>query len=306
MLLPPRLRITFVAREELQHPSDTRALDVLKKMRGLDTLVRKVIEWGLEGGIRQELLANCVRVGPIQCPSLHRLYSECAEVLGVREPPELFVECNPHPASYTVGVSKAMVVVSTGLVEVMDDDELRFVLGHELGHHICQHTLYLTMARYISQLLALVGKLTLSVGEVIGKGLEVALLSWSRVSDFSADRAGLLACQDLDAAIRALVKLSVPARRLWNEINVEELLRQAEELEAEPAREEEPEGKLARLKARVARVSDRLRGLTIGRRTQPWPVLRIKELVSWARSDIYKAILARGVPLGGQRQAPQA
>ena len=283
--------------EGLKHPADERALEALKKIRGLDSLTRKIIEWGLEGKIRRELLASCLRVSEKQCPSLYELYLDCAKTLGVPEPPELFVECNPHPVSYIVGVTQAMIVVSTGLVDVLDEDELRFVLGHELGHFIYEHTLYQTMAHYISQILALVGRMTLGIGEIIGKGLEAALLSWSRVSDFSADRAGLLACQDLDAAVRALVKLGAPSKKLWSEINIEELLRQAEELEAQQEQEEAPEGKLAKLRSKVSGAIDKLRGLTIGRRTQPWPVLRIRELVKWARSPQYKAVLAAGLPL---------
>jgi len=292
-----RLYFPGISMDELQHPSDRKALSALRKVRGLDVITRKMIEWGLEGKIRKELMASCLRVSEKQCPSLYGLYVDCTRTLGVEDPPELFVECNPHPSSYIVGVTKAMVVLSTGLIDVMDEGELRFVLGHMLGHHLCQHVLYQTMARYISQILDLVARTTLGVGGLVGKPLEVALMSWSRVSEFSADRAGLLACQDLDTALRALVKLGVPSKKLWSEVNIEELLKQAAELEPELEVEVPPEGRLAKLKGKLGQLKEKLSKLTIGTRAQPWPVLRIRELVKWARSGEYEAILAKGEPL---------
>ncbi|RLI07877.1 hypothetical protein DRO32_03220 [Candidatus Bathyarchaeota archaeon] len=307
---------TPITMEVLQHPADRKALAALKKVKGLDFLTRKAIEWGIEGRIRKELLANCLRVGERQCPSLHELYVDCASSLGVEEPPELFVECNPYPVSYIVGVSKAMIVLSTGLVDVMEEDEVRFALGHELGHFLCQHVLYQTMVRYISEIVARLGDVISVAGPLGGmtkvavKPIEVALLSWSRVSEFSADRAGLIACRDLDTALSALVKLGIPSRKLWGEVDVGELVRQAEELELEIEEgveefEEpsEPEGKLAKVRKGLAKVKEKVKGLagkwsraSIGTRTQPWPILRVRELVMWAGSEEYEGLLrwARG------------
>ena len=264
--------------EEFQHPLDRKALKNLMRMKGFDLLTKKVLEWGLERVERLRLLSSGLKVTERQCPTIHRVFIDCCEILDV-EPPELFIESG-GANSYTTGYTKPAVVLTTGLVNLMDEDELYFVLGHELGHVKCGHVLYMMMARHIGQIMEWIGQMTLGAGKLVGKGVELALLEWSRKAEFSADRAGLIAAQSEEAALSAFMKLMVPARRVWNEVDKGEILRQAEEFD-EVSRSD--------LLMRFYRV---YYGLGM---THPWIVLRAREAVSWAYSPQYKSILSRGV-----------
>ena len=42
-------------------------------------------------------------------------------------------------------MSKPFIVVTSRAVEALDDDELRYILGHELGHLLSGHAVYRTM-----------------------------------------------------------------------------------------------------------------------------------------------------------------
>jgi len=264
--------------EEFQHPLDKKALKNLMRVKGFDLLTKKVIEWGLERVVRLKLLSSGLKVTERQCPTIHKVFTDCCEILDV-QPPELFIESG-GPNAYTTGYTRPAVVLTTGLVNMLDEEELYFVIGHELGHVKCGHVLYMMMAQHIGQIMEWIGQVTLGAGKLVGKGVELALLEWSRKAELSADRAGLLAVQDSEVALSAFMKLIVPAKRIWPEVSKEELLRQAEEFE-EVSRSD--------ILMRLYRI---YYGLSM---THPWIVLRAREAVNWVSSPEYSSIFSRGV-----------
>jgi len=268
-----------ISPEAFQHPADKAALEALKKARGLDWITSKVMELGLERIIKMRLIADSLRVSPDQCHSLFNTYKETCNVLDIPTVPEFFVSCDPVPNAYTTGFTHPVVVVTSGLLEIVNDEELRFILGHELGHVKCGHVLYMTMAEYLSELLEAVGNVTLGIGSYLGKGLELSFLLWSRKAEFSADRGGLLACQNDEAAIKGLMKLAAPIDKIWDEISIESILQQAEEFE------ELSDDTLSKVYKIVFGFQ----------RTHPWLVLRTKETKLWAGSDDYKNLLQQGI-----------
>lgn len=101
--------------------------------------------------------------------------------------------------AYTFGLSSPKVVVAfSALLNVMDADELTFVLGHEMGHVALGHTWLNSMIGGISGIPSTFGAAVI---------LRMAFLWWNRSCELSADRAGLLACGKPEKAISALVKL---------------------------------------------------------------------------------------------------
>lgn len=90
--------------------------------------------------------------------------------------------------AFTSGHNHPFIVLETGLLELMDDDdEVIAVIAHELGHIKCGHVLYKTMARGVKPLIEIV---TISIpiaGKVLGSGIEAGLLTWNRCSELSAD-----------------------------------------------------------------------------------------------------------------------
>jgi hypothetical protein len=103
-------------------------------------------------------------------------------------------------------MDKAFVVVTSGMVDLLDEEELRFVLGHEMGHVLSGHAVYQTM---LQRLIRLSGVLAaIPIGGLGIRAITAALMEWSRKAELSADRAGLLATQDAAVAFRVLMKLA--------------------------------------------------------------------------------------------------
>jgi Zn-dependent protease with chaperone function len=109
---------------------------------------------------------------------------------------------DPIINAFTVGSENPIVVLNTKTVECLTEAELRFILGHEVGHIKSQHSLYHWIARFILPYIGdTLGKATFGIGKIFTAPLQLALLSWSRKSELTADRAGLLACQNRTAAL---------------------------------------------------------------------------------------------------------
>jgi len=146
----------------------------------------------------QALLRRALPLSRVVTPELAKIWRQCLARLQPGQV-QAFVARSSQLNAYTFGLSSPKVVVLySGLLEIMDEEELRFILGHELGHVRLGHT----------WLNSLVGGLAgiPSPGSAAAL-LAMAFLWWNRACEYSADRAGLLACGRLDKAASALVKL---------------------------------------------------------------------------------------------------
>lgn len=226
-LAPKRTRVPLKAlpAEAFQHPLDRQAAAHLSKIKGFDWLVKKFLEYGFERIEHVTHIGGGIRVGPKQMSKHYAMLRECCEVLDVPEP-ELYI-IQDDVNAYTVGHKHPLIVLQTGLLELMDDDEVMAVIAHELGHIKCGHVLYKTMARGIKPLIEMAGKATLGIGSVVGAGVEAALLAWDRRSELSADRAALLAMQNAQPCISMLMKLAGGTTRHVEWLDTEQFLNQA-------------------------------------------------------------------------------
>ena len=171
--------------------------------------------------LRNQYLGTTVRVGPSQLPRIWNLAKECADDLGVPMP-TLYVANSPFMNAYTFGTDEdSFIVVHSKLVDDFSDLELKFVIGHEMGHVQNKHVVYGTALRLLKANLTLVLRL-------LTPPLEAALLAWARRAEITCDRAGLLCCRDLDAATRAFMKMACGSTKLYHELDATEYLRQLE------------------------------------------------------------------------------
>ena len=154
-----------------QHPDDVVATDALRSVPGLDTVVSKVMEYGFERLYYLDNVAGNVRVGPRQCsPRLYRALQWGCKILDVEEP-ELYVTLDPVPNAFTYGHTRPFIVMTSGLVDMLDDEERFFVIAHELGHIKADHVLYTVLAKNIAAIMTLIGQMTLGIGALLGQGL---------------------------------------------------------------------------------------------------------------------------------------
>jgi Zn-dependent protease with chaperone function len=249
---------------DFQHPDDVAATETLRSVPGLDTVMSKLMEYGFERIYYLENTASNVRVTKKMFARLHRSLQWGCKILGIDEP-ELYVTLDPNPNAYTYGHTRPFVVMTSGLIDMLDDEERFFVLAHELGHIKAEHVLYTVLARNMATVMTLLGQATLGIGALLGQGLVLALNEWYRKAELTADRAGLLCVQDIEPCTRAFMKMAGGARRLYEEMDQGEFLAQIREYE---------DGDRSNLNRAYKLL------LTLNR-THPFPILRAKELDEW-------------------------
>jgi Zn-dependent protease with chaperone function len=264
-------------RAAFMHPWDVKATAALHRVPGFDRLIAKVMEWGLERVMFLENIADNVRVTDRMFPRLHRYLQWSCKVLAVPEP-EFYVSMDPVPNAYTYGHTRPFVVMTSGLIELLGEEEQFFAVAHEVGHIKCEHPLYTTVAMNIAALVEIFGKATLGLGSLLGAGVELALYDWRRKAELSADRAALLCVQDKDVAIRSFMKLAGGSPKLFHEMDQDEFMRQIR------AYEDADESTLNKV----------YKVLVTAFRTHPFPILRAKHLDEWITSGEFTAL--SGIP----------
>src|SRR5574342_723524 len=132
----PRKVLEQIAPVSWEHAADRAALQTLRAIPGFDEAVRKIVGTFGERGIRLLFQANAVRVGPTQFPLLHTLMTEVSATMDWSDPVEVYVTQTPFVNAGAVGVDRPFIILNSGAVGRLDPDELRSLLGHELGHVI--------------------------------------------------------------------------------------------------------------------------------------------------------------------------
>jgi Zn-dependent protease with chaperone function len=205
---PARSRVNLpgISSRAWEHPADRGALVALRRLKGFDNVLKAMSGLFNERAVRLAFLGSAIRVDERQFSRLHALLADVARILDAPEMPEVFVSANPVPNALTVGMNKPFIVISSGLVDLLDDEEMRFVLAHELGHSMSGHAVYQTLLQRLIQLSGVLN--TIPMGGLGVRAIMAALMEWSRKAELSADRAGLLATQDPPTAFRVHMQLA--------------------------------------------------------------------------------------------------
>lgn len=290
-----RTRFPFISSDAFVSPTDRVALTNLQKTPLLPLLVRKFNEYAVDKIFYVKNSAESVRCGPNQFPTLFHMMQEAASILNVPEP-ELYVKYDYSYNAYTAGVNRTFITLHSALVDNFTNDELMFIIGHEMGHIKCGHVLYQMMGRMLIPLLEVIGDVTLGVGKLAGVGLVMGFYEWMRQAEFSCDRAGLLVSQNVRDSFSATMKLGCGSTRLNEEMNLDAFLEQA------------------RSHSEQAGLEGLAKGLLFLMYTwqldHPQVVFRAKGLDEWIKSSAYETILGGqyaqdmtgGFQMGGQRR----
>lgn len=157
-------------------------------------------DWSLRDDLRDymslSLGADSIKVTPEIFPRESRVFQEVLKLLKLSpNDHQLFLSGSDQRNAYIAsGSDHSQMVISAALVNMLDEDELRFVIGHEFGHFLCQHSKIPT------------GILISS--DEIGPPLKKDILRWSRCAEISADRFGVFVCGKLEASLSALYKVA--------------------------------------------------------------------------------------------------
>ncbi len=272
----PRATLPDIAPVSWEHPADRAALQTLRAIPGVDQVIRKVLAMlGGEQGIRLLFQGNAIRVGPHQFPRLWGMHIENCATFGWENVPELYVTQTPIFNAGAYGVDNPFIVIHSSAFELLDEDEQRVLLAHELGHVMSGHALYSTIAAIM--LLVSLGVLPLPL-ELLVLPIRLAFLEWSRKSELSADRAGLLGSQDLAPTMRLFMKMAGGANTANvrpGDLNLEPFLQQASEY--------------ATMHDGFDIVYKVLNTLAL---SHPMHVVRAGEVQKWIQSGAYERIVA--------------
>lgn len=269
-----RRRVALLNPARYRHELDGKASAAVTWAFPFDDLARKLSELVPERVWRLMNTSSNLRVGPQQLPELYSVYQGCVRRMGIHPEPPLYLSRIGFNA-FTSGVEQPFVVLGDVLVGVCSRAELEYVIGHELGHIVFDHLL-LNMVARIARIPGALLQLMPIVGPLIGKGLDLALFEWSRKAELSCDRAGLLACQDPQAAWRVMLRFAGGPVGQVNELRPEVFLEQYKDLE----------GQWDDLLSSLFYV------LSTAERTHPWTVVRAHELSTWIGSGSFDELLS--------------
>lgn len=256
-----------ISSKAYEHPADRAATAALKAVPMLDTVVRKLIEWGYERAMRQMLLSNSVRVGERQLPDLWAHHVAVCRILDMPRTYDLYVTDTIVPNAMAIGSQNPIVVFGTPLLGRLGSGEQRAVLAHEVAHILSDHVLYNTA---LAILLRLGGNVPFPLG-IPAMAVRAVLLEWSRAAELSCDRAEALVVRDPTIVCRGLMVLAGGMHA--DKLNLDAFLAQAREYEDW----DDPSDRVRRFFYEI-------------NSTHPYAVRRVSEVMKWVQSGEYDRI----------------
>lgn len=258
----------MITPSEFIHPEDAAALRQMENIPGFPALVKKILALGYEQLQYGMNMASNIRLSKSQLPDLYKHLPPICQKLGIEEP-EFYLQMNPIPNAFTFGDSKIYITVTSGLVEMMDDEELDAVLAHECGHILCHHVLYNSVAK-----LLLSGASYLGILGSLSVPIQIAMFYWSRKSELSCDRCGSIITSP-EVVARVMARLAGGPKNITKGINMQEWAKQADQYD----------------EIRTGKLWDKTLQLyvTMGL-DHPLNAVRVREILKWGESVQYKSL----------------
>ncbi|MDC0721309.1 M48 family metallopeptidase [Nannocystis bainbridge] len=239
---------------------------------GVRKALAKLREWrgGKGYGYRRNLLSSTLRLTRSMSPEIADTVTQCKEMLGYETPVEVYVtpEHQFNATCYREIKGPTILTLSSRLLEVFTPAELRFVIGHELGHAVFDHY-------------GLPMPITATIEELgipfVSRATSLRLYAWCRSAELSADRIGLLCAGDPEAAASGFFKLASGMASERVRPDLATFARQVESLASAPeAREKEYD-------------EDTLDCFS----THPYNPVRVRAVWAFSRSEPYLQALGR-------------
>ena len=251
---------------EYEHPFDQKALNVLTHTPGLETLGNFITKNTIEKIYTVQYTGSNLKVAKDNYPKIYEYLEYACQILDMLTIPDLYIQWGYGINAFTVGSENPIIVLNSGLIDLCDDDEIMFIIGHECGHIKSNHMLYHMMAQVINVVID-----SIPGGNLIAAPLQYALYYWNRMSEFTADRAGLLCCQNKEAAIRAFMKMAGMPIKEFEYMNYDSFIKQASEFKS----------------LDYDSLNKVIKFISIADASHPWTVMRAAELLNWINAGEY-------------------
>ncbi len=249
------------------HPEDSAALQKLETVPLFSAAVRSFLKVFDEHFLAQITSKHHIRLGPHQLPHIYDHLQEICQLLEIQKP-ELYLEIHHDPFSYTLGEHRKFIIISTAMLDCLDDDGVRIILAHECGHIFFNHVLYRSMTKMLLQY----GDSLPRPLSAISAPLRIALLYWYFKSEQSADRIAALFGQNVEQVLGSILRAAEAPALLVEQINWEEVSAQVNS--------DETEGE--------STIQKLMETIIIGDTEHPFTARRVKELLAWGQSSDFK------------------
>ena len=220
---------------------------------------------------RRSLLAEAIRLSRRMAPDVAEALADCRQALGFERPVEIYVRPDPHFNAFCHKPRSGPLVVglSSRLIEEFSPTELRFVLGHELGHAAYDH---FGIPMPITATIEDIG------GTLVSRPVQLRMFVWCRAAEVSADRAGLLCARDAQVGATAFFKLTSGLSRPVISADLEAFASQVESMASAPS---------ATIDTRDQ--DDALDCFS----THPYTPVRVRALLAFSRSKAFHQSIGR-------------
>ena len=166
--------------------------DNLKELDINNSAVNKSLNYS--SPILKSLLSTSVKVTPEIFPKIDQSIKSVFEKLQLKNNFNFFVTANHNQTQAACAMmpesDSAEIIITSKMIELLNEKELQYVLGHEISHHYYQHNIYPSPNQAKSKIELL------------------KLLHLSRASEISADRAGFLGSGGIENSLKAMLKIT--------------------------------------------------------------------------------------------------
>ena len=267
-----KMFLTDLDHKEYEHDLDRKTLETLKKTPGLTFFGKAITKYMVERITSIQCTGSNIRVTEDNYPDIYEYIRYACEILDLRRPPELYLQWGYDINACTIGSDNPIIIINSGLIDLCSEDEILFIIGHECGHIKSNHMLYHMMARFANSAID-----KIPFGDIAAAPIKLALYHWDRMSEFTADRAGLLCCQNPEATISAFVKMAGLPISSYSQLNTEAFIRQAKDFKL---LDDEMMNKV-------------MKYISIAGDSHPWTVMRASELLKWIDAGAYAKIVGQ-------------
>ena len=267
----PRKAFPRISPSAWEHADDRSALATLRQLPGIDAMLQQLMGATSETAFRLIHLASAVRVSERQFPHVHAQLHEACRILDAPAIPEVYVAQQPFFSAGTMGIERPFIVLHAASLDTLTPEEMLCIIGRELAHCLSGNATYKTLLQVVRKLS--IAAFQIPLGGTALLAMLPALMEWNRKSELSADRAGLLVCQDPTVPYGLLMKMAGGPQATQMDVN--EFFTQAAEYDS--------------ASNMLERAHKFLNLLFV---SHPFPVIRLTELQNWVNSGAYARILA--------------
>lgn len=264
--------LTGLEHSQYEHPFDKKALEKLEAI----PFLTKASEWISSNFVERvyniQYTGSNLKVTKESYPEIYHYIEEACKILDVKRIPDVYIEWDYSINAHTIGAENPIIILSSGLIDLCQDDEILFAIGHELGHVKSNHMLYHMMVQVFNYLVE-----AFSGAKIVTGLFQFTLYYWYRMSEFTADRAGLLCCQNPEAMISAFIKMAGLPQNQFDNIRTATFIQQARDFKM----------------LDYDGMNKVVKFLSIADESHPWTVMRSSELLKWIDEGQYKRFVSK-------------